>query len=419
MVRQARSRAAIHDGVPVSVPSPSSNSFIPGDIVDGKYCVEAVLGVGGMGVVLAARHLTLESEVAIKVLLPKFQKDPVVRERFLREARSAAVLKSSHVTKLFDIGIDRLDAPYIVMERLHGQDLEQLLTEHGPLDEKTAVDYLLQACEALAEAHAAGIVHRDLKPENLFLARTGNGTARLKVLDFGIAKASYETKMLTATADVMGTPHFMSPEQFKSTRDVTARTDVWALGAILYRSLANTLPFEGRDYVELCSNIMTQAAPPLEHRRPTVSAALAGIVRRCLEKDPMQRFANACELREALRSFAAQRKANDRLAMAATVPFDQPLAPVVLPKRRSHVPLFAVAAALAGVLTFGGMHRAKVMPYVHPASVQAEIPVTATAAPLEAAPTTIAIDAARTEKSVSESTKPVATKVAHRSKNRR
>jgi len=211
----------------------------------------------------------------------------------------------------------------------------------------------------------------------------------------------------------------MSPEQFKSTRDVTTRTDVWALGAILYRLLTAALPFEGRDYVELCSNIMTQSPPAIEHRRPTVSPALAAIVRRCLEKDPTQRFADACELRDALRAFAAQTKTNPRLVMAATVPFNETIAPVVLPtaaplpakKRRSLAPLFAIAAAFAGLVTFGGMHRTTVMHYVHPAPVQGETPATASTEPLEASATTIAMNSASEPKAAT-------VKVARRAKNR-
>ena len=384
----------------MSLPASASIPFIPGDIVDGKYVVEEVLGAGGMGVVLAARHLTLESEVAVKVLLPKFQKDPVVRERFLREARAVAVLRSSHVTRIYDVGVDRLDAPYIVMERLHGKDLEQLVSEKGPLEEKLALEYVFQACEALGEAHAAGIVHRDLKPENLFVVRPGSAAAVVKVLDFGISKASFEEKKLTGTADVMGTPSFMSPEQFKSSRDVTARSDVWALGAILYRLLTGALPFEGKDYVEVCSRIMTQAPTPLEQRRPNLSPAVCGIVRRCLDKDPMQRFANAFELKEALRAALLVSKQNHRLAMAATLPLDAMPAPVARktpwPSSQPPAPtkkkpsaarrglLVAMGAALIGLLGYGGTHRAKVQHFVHPAPIQAEAPVPGAFEPLDA-----------------------------------
>jgi serine/threonine-protein kinase len=406
--------------LPASAPASASAAipFLPGDIVDGKYRVEEVLGAGGMGVVLAARHLTLESEVAVKVLLPKFQKDGVVRERFLREARAAATLRSSHVTQILDVGIDRLGAPYIVMERLHGQDLEKMLAENGPLAEKLALDYVAQACEALAEAHAAGIVHRDLKPENLFVSRVASGGAAtevVKVLDFGISKASYEDKRLTGTADVMGTPSFMSPEQFKSTRDVTARSDVWALGAILYRLLTGGLPFEGRDYVELCSRIMTQAPDPIEHRRPNLSPAACAIVRRCLEKDPAQRYANAFELKEALRAALLISKANHRLAMAATLPFDAMTAPVSLKtpaptkkKRSFRSALYVLGAALAAALTVGAAHRSTVMHYVHPAPIQAEAPVRAALEPLEAPAMSMVAadaDAAKPAKLASRKTK--------------
>ena len=408
----------------------TSIPFIPGDIVDGKYRVEEVLGAGGMGVVLAARHLTLDSEVAVKVLLPKFQKDSVVRERFLREARSAATLRSGHVTRIFDVGIDRLDTPYIVMERLRGKDLEQILAEKGSLDERLAMDYVAQACEALAEAHAAGIIHRDLKPENLFVASAGGAATTLKVLDFGISKANGEAKNLTATADVMGTPSFMSPEQFKSAKEVTPRSDVWALGAILYRLLTGGLPFEGNDYVELCSRIMTQAPAPLEHRRPNLSPAVCAIVRRCLEKDPMQRYANAFELKEALRAALLVVKANQRLAMAATVPFNQsvPFPPMTAAAPKSPWPsqtaprakkprryrglFFAAGAALCGLLTWGATHHATVMHYVHPAPMQADAPAPTSTEPL-AAPASILALHSETAKA------PVVAKTARRTKAKR
>ena len=404
--------------LPSCLPSPSpdaSPSFLPGDIVDGKYLVEEILGTGGMGVVLAARHMTLESEVAIKVLLPKFHKDGIVRERFLREARAAANLKSRHVTRILDVGCDRLNAPYIVMERLRGADLEALLQQHGPLEERVAVDYVMQACEALSEAHATGIVHRDLKPENLFLDQD----RCIKVLDFGISKLASDPKILTGTADLMGTPHFMAPEQFKSARDVTARADVWALGAILYRLLTNALPFDGKDFIELCAKIMTYAPTPLDARRSFLTPAVSAVVRRCLEKDPSQRYANAYELRQALRAAIAPATgtSSTKLAFAATLPLDAVTAlatPVAAtgpskptnssnktnqtkPKRRWRGVFFALGAIGMGLVTFGATHHQQVRAYgeqkVAP-TLQTEMPATETVHPLDAPASSVALTSA-------------------------
>jgi serine/threonine protein kinase len=285
----------------------------PGDTLAGKYRVERMLGVGGMGVVVAAFDTLLERRVAIKFLLSEGTQNPEVVARFAREARSAARIESEHVARVIDVGALPSGAPYMVMEYLDGQDLARRVTDHGALPVEEAVDYLLQACEAIAEAHALGIVHRDLKPANLFLTRRADGMSFVKVLDFGISKAasgaagSQPDMSLTKTSAVMGSPLYMAPEQMRSTRQVDARADVWALGVILYELVSGHVPFEATTMPELCAMVLTEAAPSLRERCPSAPPGLAAAVERCLQKDPSQRFGNVSELANALAPFAPSR----------------------------------------------------------------------------------------------------------------
>lgn len=267
-------------------------------IVGGRFRVDRMLGAGGMGVVVAATHLELGQQVALKVLHDELATNPTIVARFLREARAVAQLRTEHVCRVIDVA--RLDsgAPFIVMEMLDGSDLGSVVVR-GPLPVVIAVEYIIQACVALAEAHAAGIVHRDLKPANLFVTRRADGGALVKVLDFGIAKAATAAEArLTHTTSTMGSPGFMSPEQIKSARDVDLRTDIWALGVTLYQLLSGRMPFGGTQLAEIAVNITTAAPAPLE-----VEPAVRAIVLRCLDKDPERRFPDVAALAVALLPF--------------------------------------------------------------------------------------------------------------------
>jgi serine/threonine-protein kinase len=285
--------------VPAGIPA-------AGEVIAGKYCVERVLGVGGMGVVLAAKHLRLEEEVAIKILLPDLAKNSEVVERFMREARASVRIKNDHVGRVFDVETLPNGTPYMVMECLQGTDLKELITASGPLAPMQAVDYVLQACEALAEAHALGIIHRDLKPSNLYLANRPDGTSRIKVLDFGIAKLAdgVETGM-TKTNVQMGTPSYMAPEQLRSVRDIDPRVDVWALGVVLYELLTGTLPFEGDTLASIAVAVCLNPAPLLRTIRSDVPAGLEEVVRRCLEKERDGRYPSIVTFAEALAPLAS------------------------------------------------------------------------------------------------------------------
>ncbi|WP_437993366.1 protein kinase domain-containing protein [Sorangium sp. So ce145] len=282
---------------------PASWRRIPrvGDVVGGKYRVERVLGRGGMGIVVAAHHLSLRHRVALKFLLPEGRTTPGATERFFREAQAAAAIASEHIARVIDVGQTDDDLPYFVMEYLNGIDLEALLESRGPLPVEQAVSYVIEACEALAEAHSLGIVHRDLKPGNLFLASRKDGSTLIKVLDFGISKASEEgvlglNAQLTASAVVLGSPRYMSPEHIRSTRTVDARSDIWALGMTLYQLLTGRLPFETESVSALFVSIVTDAPVPPRSHRPEIPLALEWVILMCLEKDPARRPQTIAEL---------------------------------------------------------------------------------------------------------------------------
>jgi serine/threonine protein kinase len=225
---------------PVSEPQPLTLPFAPGDIIADKYEVVGVLGSGGVAYVISALHLELGEMVALKFLRPESLAHEDVVARFASEARAVARIKSEHVAHVFDVGTLPDGAPFIVMEYLEGKDLADVLAERRKLPVKVAVDYVLQACEALACAHAAGIVHRDIKPENLFLTQQAGSVERVKVLDFGISKSAMagleqpNGKRFAHTMLPMGTPGYMSPEQIRACGAVDARTDIWALGCVLF-----------------------------------------------------------------------------------------------------------------------------------------------------------------------------------------
>lgn len=277
-----------------------------GDVFAGKYQVERVLGVGGMGVVVAARHLQLDERVAIKFLLPDALKDRAVVARFLREGRAAAKIRNEHVTRVYDVGTLANGAPYLVMEYLEGSDLDALLKRYGPLPVHVAAEYLLQACEAFADAHALGIVHRDIKPSNLFVTARSDGSPVLKIIDFGISKLSgADAGMdITKTVEMRGSPLFMSPEQIISTRNADARSDIWSLGITLYNLLTGSHPFPARVLTELCAQILQGDPAPLRATRPDVPAKLEAVILRCLQKKPDHRYANVAELAADIAEFA-------------------------------------------------------------------------------------------------------------------
>jgi serine/threonine-protein kinase len=269
-----------------------------------------VIGEGGMGAVVKAVHIDLEEPVAIKVLLPEMLERQDIVQRFLREAKAAAKLKGEHIARVIDVG--RLDAdvdgnfegvPYIVMEYLEGCDLNQIIKHQGPQDPAFACDLLLQACEAIAEAHSIGIIHRDIKASNFFISDLDGDAPQLKVLDFGIATTPKGSSELTEGGQIVGTPAYMAPEQMRSSRLADARSDVWSMGVVLYEMLEGKRPFRADEYPDLCLKV--GGDPPEPMVRPGVPEALRAVVRKCLEKSVEQRYQSVAELSFELMSFAS------------------------------------------------------------------------------------------------------------------
>lgn len=298
-----------------------------GTIVGEKYRVERHVGDGGMGQVVAARHLVLNELFAIKLMHYQDLANPQAAARFVREARAVVKLKNNeHVARVHDVGKRRSGDLYIVMELLVGQDLGELLKKRGVLPIHEACAYVLQACNALVEAHDLGIIHRDLKPTNLFLTHRKDGSACIKVLDFGISKVLTTEEQngeveITGTREMMGSPLYMSPEQAKSARDVDERTDIWALGAILYKLLTGKAPIPGQTFAEVSFALLesTSVRPPSE-LRPDIPRQLDACILRCLEKSSHRRYRNVSDLMQALAPFALpQANTHDEEDGVATV----------------------------------------------------------------------------------------------------
>ena len=294
-----------------------------GSLLAGKYLIEGFLGCGGMGMVVAATHVALRAPRAIKLPQPLGDEEEaeVPPERFLREATITARLTSEHVVRIHDCGTLPSGAPYIVMERLDGCDLFDLLQRGGPLPPRDAALYVAQACAAMKEAHALGIVHLDLKPANLFLTTLRSGTPCVKVLDFGIARCAGEP-VPPARERVEGSPAYMAPEQAMSDPVVGPEADVWALGVILYELVTGSAPFRASTVAATLSHVLHREPEPPAAHRPDLPSGLAAVISRCLHKNPRHRFADAGELGAALAPFfrGARRR---RLCRPADVRYER------------------------------------------------------------------------------------------------
>ena len=278
-----------------------------GTLLDGRYRLDAVLGEGGMSMVYVAYDQRLQRNVAFKLLVPSLAYSREVVTRFVNEARTLARLDSPHIVRVYDAGVtsdpERAPLPFMVLELLRGWELRSLL-EQGVTDQARIVGWMLEACEGLAAAHAGGVIHRDLKPENLFVMAEPDGSERLKVLDFGIARSIEREAYLTLEGEGVGSPGYMSPEQLRDASSVDARSDIWALGVVMYELFSGTPPFQAKSSLELCAQVLNAPIEPLAVMRPDLPPELTAIVDRCLERELEKRFSNVLELAQALMPFA-------------------------------------------------------------------------------------------------------------------
>lgn len=345
--------------------------FDPGETIAGKFRVVRVLGQGGMGVVVDAEHLMLGKRVALKFMSPKLAEDSEAVARFVREARAAARLVSPHVVSVLDVATLDDGTPYIVMERLVGCDLATLLERGGALEPSRAVGYVLEAMEALAEAHAAGIVHRDLKPANLFLAEQKGGSSLVKVLDFGIAKSDDGALGggVTTSRTVLGSPRYMAPEQMQSSKAADMRADVWALGTILFELVSGKPAFGGETLAALSVAVCAGPIPSLADAAPNAPPALVEAVAGCLERRVEARFSDVGVLARALSPVAPPSAAASLATIEAVFPGRAEARSIAPPSEASSVPstraprlrnyrigiafVLAVGLAVAGVWGFG------------------------------------------------------------------
>lgn len=262
----------------------------------GRFQIRRALGAGGMGEVFEAYDTQLQRTVAIKVLAPKYVEDEAIRERFLREARMASKLNHPNIAIVYEIG-EAAGTPYIVMEYVEGEPLSKLLSS-GPLDLRSVIEIGRQAADALSEAHERGIIHRDIKPSNIMITPRG----RAKILDFGLAKPlplaedGGDRKQLTESGILIGTISYMSPEQASGQGELTASSDIFSLGVVLYEAITGRLPFDGETYLQIIEAITRRDPAPIKNYRPEAPAELIRVIERMLKKQPSERYESAAEV---------------------------------------------------------------------------------------------------------------------------
>jgi eukaryotic-like serine/threonine-protein kinase len=365
-------------------------------MVAGKYRVESIVGLGGMAAVIAATHIELDQKVAVKILLPDRAKEPDAIRRFVTEARAAAKLKSDHAARISDVGTASTPGgvviPYLVMELLEGEDLATYIERHGRLSPSQAVDFILEACDAVQEAHSLGIVHRDIKPPNLFVSKNRDGESVIKLLDFGISKTAEraapsqksnpsksDVRSITGENEVMGSPAYMSPEQIRAMKDVDHRTDIWSLGVVLYELLTGRDAFQGTSIQDVMGNVVHTQPDRLENIAPDIPSDLSAAVHRCLAKDPTERFQSIAELVDAIRPFSSNtRELTGPVAIAVEPhshpkpiarPIDERAAPTVLIRPRKSPPVWMMIGSgllllfgLGGIVAFASRQSSPSVP---------------------------------------------------------
>jgi eukaryotic-like serine/threonine-protein kinase len=322
-----------------------------GKTIDGRYRIESVLGEGGMGLVYRAKHIVLGKLLAIKVLRPDVSRDEEIITRFRQEAQSASSIGNQHIIDISDFGTLPDASTYFVMEYLDGTDLTKVIENQQPIAPARVIHIAKQLCTALGAAHDIGIVHRDLKPDNIYLIKRGGGSDFVKVLDFGIAKVGGSSSKLTRAGQVFGTPHYMSPEQCSGS-GVDHRTDIYAIGVILYEMITGSVPFDADNLMGILTKHLYEEPEPPSTVRTDLPAELEQVVMRCMSKSTQQRYQTMQELLDDL------------------LRIEQGIAPMPMPMRtdptgafntsvsqqvavpKSKLPL--VLGAVAGLMLLGG-----------------------------------------------------------------
>src|SRR6478752_6296555 len=287
-----------------------------GEVLAGKYRVERIPGRNGLGVLVQVRHMELGQEVTLKFLVPDACVYPEFVQRFIREARSAVKIQGEHVARVTDVGRLESGAPYMVREYLRGPDLAEVLKVRGPLPISEAVDYIIQACEGVAEGHALGVVHRNLRPTSLVVARRSDGTALVKVFDFAASESLHVNPFteravsLVGTSAIMASLPYLAPEQIRDPHDVDFRADVYSMGAVLFELLTGAPVYAADAAPALLAQVAADAAPALRALRPDAPGDLDHIVLRCLAKNRAIRYASIADLVVELAPFASAETAS-------------------------------------------------------------------------------------------------------------
>jgi eukaryotic-like serine/threonine-protein kinase len=326
-----------------------------GQVIDAKYRIVGLLGVGGMGAVYEGENSRIKRRVAIKVLHAATASSSQAVERFEREAQAAGRIGSDHILEVLDLGKLENGDHYMVMEFLDGETLGARIERAGGLAPREVAPLIRQALLGLQAAHAAGIVHRDLKPENIFICKAKAGHADfVKLIDFGVSKfknppGSEMSK--TRTGAVVGTPHYMSPEQAQGGRDIDHRSDLYSMGVILYQAVTGQVPFDGNTFNELLFKIVLSEPPSLRELRPDVDAAFEAITQKAMARDPAQRFASADEFVQAIDSWVATSSAVVEPEQVPAIPAGAGWAQTPSAPRTAKIgPLIAIGASVLALL---------------------------------------------------------------------
>jgi len=324
-----------------------------GTTIAGRYLVERLIGQGGMGTVWAGRHVTLDQLVAIKFVHPKLAGSAEALRRFDTEAKAAARIKSRHAVAVYDHGVTESGQPYIVMEYLEGESLEEAIRRRGKLPLNEVAEIVQQAARALSTAHAAGIVHRDLKPDNIFLARDSEAASRgysVKLVDFGIAKVVHDEAASGASATqagmVLGTPHYMSPEALTSSAPVSVASDIWSLGACAFSAACGRVPFEGDAIGDVVLKVCAAPLPVPSQIQPSLPKSFDAWFERACARDPKKRFASVVELADALTRLDEWGRAQREHVLYEI----RPIAPSVVDTAELEIQPSGRARAIAGML---------------------------------------------------------------------